>query len=772
MISQDRTIHRLGPGEQSAIMTEPTITTEVIARHGLSAEEYGKIFTILGRAPNLTELGLFSVMWSEHCSYKSSRVFLKKLPTAGPQVVVGPGENAGVVDIGDGLVAVFKMESHNHPSFIEPYQGAATGVGGILRDVFTMGARPIALLDSLRFGGLEKAENQFLFKGVVAGISAYGNCVGVPTVGGEVYFNDIYNKNPLVNVMCVGIAPCDRIFRGRASGEGNPVLYIGAKTGRDGIHGATMASGSFEEGSYSKRPTVQVGDPFTEKLLIECCLELMDKDLLIGIQDMGAAGLTSSSCEMASRGGSGIELEVANVPRRETDMTPYEILLSESQERMLLVAKPGREDDVLEVCKKWDLSAAVVGRVTADEMLRVKDRGVVVAEVPARALADDAPKYQRPAQPPLYQDHLQSLALEHLPEPKDYNVILETLLASPTIAHKGWVFEQYDHMVQTNTIIRPGADAAVVRIKGTRKALALTTDCNSLYCVLNPYTGAASAVVEAARNLSCVGARPLALTDCLNFGNPERPDIMWQFILSIEGIADACKALEIPVVSGNVSFYNETNGLSIYPTPVIGMVGLIDDVERVVTPGFKVEGDTVLLLGETAEDLGGTEYLRAVHHREQGTPPVLNLEREAALQRVVLQAVEQGLVRSAHDCAEGGLAVALAESSLSATNGPLGAEVVLDRHGLRRDSLLFGECQSRIILSVKPANREKLEVWAWQDGVPCWVVGFVRGQRLMISIRDDRGGSARWIDRACDKRDAMWRGALRAALDTGEGGHA
>src|SRR5437016_4070620 len=772
MISQGRTIHRLGPGEQSVTMTEPTITTEVIARHGLSADEYAKVLAIMGRIPTVTELGIFSVMWSEHCSYKSSRAFLKQLPTKAPWVVHGPGENAGVVDIGDGLVAVFKMESHNHPSFIEPYQGAATGVGGILRDVFTMGARPIALLDSLRFGGLDKAENQFLFKGVVAGISAYGNCVGVPTVGGEVYFNDIYNKNPLVNVMCVGIAPCDRIFRGRASGEGNPVLYIGAKTGRDGIHGATMASGSFEEGSDSKRPTVQVGDPFTEKLLIECCLELMDKDLLIGIQDMGAAGLTSSSCEMASRGGSGIELEVANVPRRETDMTPYEILLSESQERMLLVAKPGREDDVLEVCKKWDLSAAVVGRVTADEMLRVKDRGVVVAEVPARALADDAPKYQRPAQPPLYQDHLQSLALEHLPEPKDYNLVLETLLASPTIAHKGWVFEQYDHMVQTNTIVRPGADAAVVRIKGTRKALALTTDCNSLYCVLNPYTGAASAVVEAARNLSCVGARPLALTDCLNFGNPERPDIMWQFLLAVEGIADACKALQIPVVSGNVSFYNETRGLSIYPTPIIGMVGLLDHVERAVSQGFKAEGDVIVMLGETGEDLGGTEYLRVVHHREQGTPPVLNLEREVALHRVVLQAIEQGLVRSAHDCAEGGLAVALVESCLSATNGPLGAEIVLDRHGLRRDSLLFGESQSRIILSVKPANREKIEVLARQDGVPCSVLGFVRGQRLMISIRDDRGGTALWIDRTCDKLDTMWRGALRAALDTGEGGHA
>src|SRR5947208_1949637 len=547
--------------EKTTQFAQPTLTTALVASHGLTPEEYQKILKILGREPAYTELGVFSVMWSEHCSYKSSRHYLKLLPTEGPRVLQGPGENAGVVDIGDGLAVAFKMESHNHPSFIEPYQGAATGVGGILRDVFTMGARPIALLNALRFGPLDRPKNRYLFRGVVSGIAGYGNCVGVPTVGGEVCFNEIYNKNPLVNVFCLGIARRDKIFLGRAAGEGNPVLYIGAKTGRDGIHGATMASDSFEEGEESKRPTVQVGDPFTEKLLIEACLELMDKDLLIGIQDMGAAGLTSSSCEMASRGDSGIELELASVPRRETDMTPYEVLLSESQERMLLVAKPGREDDVLEVCKKWDLSAAVVGRVTADEMLRVKDRGVVVAEVPARALTDDAPKYQRPAQPPLYQDHLQSLALEHLPEPKDYNVVLETLLASPTIPHKGWVFEQYDHMVQTNTIIRPGADAAVVRIKGTRKALALTTDCNSLYCVLNPYTGAASAVAEAARNLSCVGARPLALTDCLNFGNPERPDIMWQFSLSSEGIADACQALEMPVGRGHVRSCHETNGL-------------------------------------------------------------------------------------------------------------------------------------------------------------------------------------------------------------------
>ena len=755
--------------------TSNQVTKDLIAQHGLTEEEYQKIVAVLGREPNLTELGMFSVMWSEHCSYKSSHAFLKKLPTEGPHVVQGPGENAGVVDIGDGLVAVFKMESHNHPSFIEPYQGAATGVGGILRDVFTMGARPIALLDSLRFGPLDNPKNRYLFSGVVSGIAGYGNCMGVPTVGGEVYFNEIYNHNPLVNVFCLGIARKDRIFRGRAAGVGNPVLYIGSKTGRDGIHGATMASDAFDEGSESKRPTVQVGDPFTEKLLLEACLELMEEDLLVGIQDMGAAGLTSSSCEMASRAGTGIELELANVPRREQGMTPYEVLLSESQERMLLVAKPGREGAVLDICKKWDVDAAVIGRVTGDGFLRVKEKGVVVAEVPARALADDAPKYERPAASPPYQDHLQSLPLELIPEPKDCQAVLESLLASPTIAHKGWVFEQYDHMVQTNTMLRPGSDAAVLRIKGTDKALAVTADCNSLYCVLNPYIGAGIAVAEAARNLVCSGARPLALTDCLNFGNPERPDIMWQFILAVEGIADVCKALKIPVVSGNVSFYNETRGLSIYPTPIIGMVGLIENADRAVSQGFKAKGDTVVLLGETGEDLGGTEYLRAVHHREQGTPPMLNLDRETAVQAVTLKAIEQGLVQSAHDCSEGGLAVALAECCLSAPTGPLGAEVTLDAKGLRRDSLLFGESQSRIILSVKSGDLDVLRALASEADVPLSILGFVGGPKLTVSIRDERGRANVWIERPCRNLDIIWRGALRSALESpreAERGHA
>ena len=583
----------------------PLITKDLIAQHNLTGDEYNKIIDILGREPNITELGMFSVMWSEHCSYKSSRVHLKKLPTTGPRVVQGPGENAGAVDIGDGLCVVFKMESHNHPSFIEPYQGAATGVGGILRDIFTMGARPIALLDSLRFGELHSPKNRHLMKGVVSGIAGYGNCMGVPTVGGEIVFNDIYALNPLVNVFCLGIAKKDRIFRGTAAGVGNPVIYFGSKTGRDGIHGATMASDSFDDTSEQKRPTVQVGDPFTEKLLLEACLELMERDLLVGIQDMGAAGLTSSSCEMASRAGNGIELDLTVVPRREPGMTPYEIMLSESQERMLMVAKAGKEDECVAVCRKWDLDVAVVGKVTADGILRVMDQGVVVAEIPAKALADDGPRYERPYQPPAYQDMLTNLNYDLIPDIKDGNGALLALLESPTIASKRWVYEQYDHMVRTNTMVRPGSDSAVVRIKGTNKAVAMTVDCNSRYCLLNPYEGARLAVAEAARNLVCSGAAPIGLTDCLNFGNPERPDIMWQFVMAIEGMKDACERFQIPIVSGNVSFYNETNGLSIYPTPMLGMVGLIEDAERTMTQWFKSEGDDIILLGHTREDLGG-----------------------------------------------------------------------------------------------------------------------------------------------------------------------
>ena len=714
------------------------ITKELIAQHNLTDDEFKKIVEILGREPNLTELGMFSVMWSEHCSYKSSRVHLKKLPTTGPRVIQGPGENAGVVDIGDGLCVVFKMESHNHPSFIEPYQGAATGVGGILRDVFTMGARPIALLDSLRFGGLDTAKNRHIVKGVVAGIAGYGNCMGVPTVGGEVVFNDIYSLNPLVNAFCLGVAQKDKIFLGTAAGVGNPVIYFGSKTGRDGIHGATMASDSFDDQSEKKRPTVQVGDPFQEKLLLEACLELMAGDLLVGIQDMGAAGLTSSSCEMASRAGNGIDLDLTHVPRREPGMTPYELMLSESQERMLMVAKAGKEEECIRICKKWDLDVAVVGKVTGDGILRVFDQGKVVAEIPAKSLADDGPRYERPYSPPGYQDMLTNLNYDALPDVKDANAALLALLESPTIASKRWVYEQYDHMVRTNTMVRPGSDAAVVRIKGTNKAVAMTVDCNSRYCLLNPYEGARLAVVEAARNLACSGAEPIGLTDCLNFGNPERPDIMWQFVMAIEGMKDACEHFKIPIVSGNVSFYNETNGLSIYPTPMLGMVGLIESADKTMTQWFREDGDDIILLGATREDLGGSEYLKVQHSREQGSPPYLNLETEQAVQSCVLQLIRSGLIQSAHDCSDGGLAVALAECCMSGPDQPRGAVVRLTPGRQRVDSMLFGESQSRIVVSAKPAQRQVILEQAQQMGVPATVVGAVGGASLVIYVGDER----------------------------------
>ncbi|MEE8613002.1 MAG: phosphoribosylformylglycinamidine synthase subunit PurL, partial [Nitrospirales bacterium] len=719
------------------------VTKELVVQHGLSDEEYQQIIKHLGREPNLTELGVFAVMWSEHCSYKSSRVHLKRLPTQGERVLQGPGENAGAVDIGDGLAAVFKIESHNHPSFIEPFQGAATGVGGILRDIFTMGARPIAILDSLRFGELDLPKNKYLLKGVVSGISWYGNCIGVPTVGGEISFNDIYSKNPLVNVFCLGIVKKDRLLKGVAQGVGNPVLYIGSKTGRDGIHGATMASDSFDDGSEAKRPNVQVGDPFLEKLLLEACLEFLEKDLLVGIQDMGAAGLTSSSCEMASRAGTGVELELAHVPRREPNMTPYEIMLSESQERMLLVATKGKQDEVIALCRKWGIEAAVVGIVTDDGMLRIKDHGSVVAEIPAKALAEEGPRYERQATPPQYQDMLQSLNVDNLPDVKNPTDVLLSLLGSPSIASKAWVYRQYDHMVGINTVICPGSDAAVVRIKGTNKALALTTDGNSRYCLLNPYVGGNLAVAEAARNLVCSGAQPIGLTDCLNFGNPERPDIMWQFVLTIEGLADACQAFNIPVVSGNVSFYNETNGLSIYPTPIVGMVGLIDPANSVTTQGFKNPGDRIIVLGETKEDLGGTEYLKVVHSREQGSPPWINLETEKALQACVLSLIREGLVQSAHDCSEGGLAVTLAESCLSSSSGqdrPLGVRVQLSQNGLRRDALLFGETPSRVVLSVAPDRVDRVLEVAHEFDVPAAAIGEVGGEELRIHVLGETSG--------------------------------
>ena len=737
---------------------------ELLAQHNLTEDEYKKILEILGREPNITELGMFSVMWSEHCSYKSSRVHLKKLPTTGPRVVQGPGENAGAVDIGDGLCVVFKMESHNHPSFIEPYQGAATGVGGILRDVFTMGARPIALLDSLRFGGLDSAKNRHLMRGVVAGIAGYGNCMGVPTVGGEVRFDDIYSLNPLVNAFCLGVAHKDRIFRGTAEGVGNPVIYFGSKTGRDGIHGATMASDAFDDESELKRPTVQVGDPFQEKLLLEACLELMANDLLVGIQDMGAAGLTSSSCEMASRAGNGIELDLTHVPRREPGMTPYELMLSESQERMLMVAKAGKEDECLSICRKWDLDVAVVGKVTGDGRLRVLDQGQVVAEIPAKALADDGPRYERPYSPPAYQDMLTNLNYDSIPDVKDANAALLTLLSSPTIASKRWVYEQYDHMVRTNTIVRPGSDAAVVRIKGTNKAVAMTVDCNGRYCLLHPYEGARLAVVEAARNLVCSGAEPIGLTDCLNFGNPERPDIMWQFVLAIEGLKDACEHFKIPIVSGNVSFYNETNGLSIYPTPMLGMVGLIDEADRAMTQWFRDEGDAIVLLGKTREDLGGSEYLKVLQHREQGSPPFLSLDIEKALQDFALKVIHEGLVQSAHDCSDGGLAVALAECCVSGPRAAQGAVVKLGLGSLRRDALLFGESQSRIILSTRPTAVESILSRAAEAGVPAAQIGTVGGGRLVIEVEPGKVSDGCRIDLPIRQVSDCWVHAIEEQL--------
>jgi phosphoribosylformylglycinamidine synthase subunit PurL len=745
-------------------MKTNTDVKELLAQHNLTEDEFKKIVEILGREPNITELGMFSVMWSEHCSYKSSRIHLRKLPTTGPRVVQGPGENAGAVDIGDGLCVVFKMESHNHPSYIEPYQGAATGVGGILRDVFTMGARPIALLDSLRFGGLETAKNRHLMRGVVAGIAGYGNCIGVPTVGGEVRFDDIYSLNPLVNAFCLGIAHKDRIFRGTAAGVGNPVIYFGSKTGRDGIHGATMASDAFDDESERKRPTVQVGDPFQEKLLLEACLELMANDLLVGIQDMGAAGLTSSSCEMASRAGNGIELDLTHVPPREPGMTPYELMLSESQERMLMVAKAGKEEECVRICRKWDLDVAVVGKVTGDGMLRVLDQGHVIAEIPAKALADDGPRYERPYSPPAYQDMLTNLNYDSIPDVKDASAALLSLLSSPTIASKRWVYEQYDHMVRTNTIVRPGSDAAVVRIKGTNKAVAMTVDCNGRYCLLHPYEGARLAVVEAARNLVCSGAEPIGLTDCLNFGNPERPDIMWQFVLAIEGLKDACEHFKIPIVSGNVSFYNETNGLSIYPTPMLGMVGLLEDAEQAMTQWFRGDGDAIVLLGKTRDDLGGSEYLKVLQHREQGSPPFLSLETEKAIQDFVLKVIREGLVQSAHDCSDGGLAVALAECCVSGPSAPRGAVVKLRLDSSRRDALLFGESQSRIILSAKPDVVESLMSRATDAGIPAARIGTVGGNRLVIEVERGRLSDGCRVDLPIDQVSDRWAHALEEQL--------
>lgn len=671
---------------------------------GLTDEEFAMVEGILGRTPNYTETGLFSVMWSEHCSYKNSKPVLKRFPTSGERVLQGPGEGAGIVDIGDKQAVVFKIESHNHPSAIEPYQGAATGVGGIIRDVFSMGARPIALLNSLRFGELDASSRvRYLFKEVVAGIAGYGNCIGIPTVGGEIQFDACYEGNPLVNAMCVGIIDHKDIKKGQAHGVGNTVMYVGAKTGRDGIHGATFASEELTEDSDEKRPAVQVGDPFMEKLLIEACLELIQSDALVGIQDMGAAGLTSSSAEMASKAGSGIEMNLDFVPQRETGMTAYEMMLSESQERMLIVVKKGREQEIVDLFSKYGLEAVAIGHVTDDKMLRLLHKGEVVANVPADALAEDAPVYHKPSSEPAYFREFQAMEND-IPQVEDYNETLISLLKQPTIASKEWVYDQYDHMVRTNTVVAPGSDAAVVRIRGTKKALAMTTDCNSRYIYLDPETGGKIAVAEAARNVVASGAKPLAITDCLNFGNPEKPEIFWQFEKSVDGMSEACRKLNAPVIGGNVSLYNETNGTAVYPTPVVGMVGLVKDLEHITTQVFKGDGDLIYLVGETKDEFGGSELQKLTYGRIFGKAPEIDLDIEAKVQKQVLAAIRAGVVASAHDIAEGGLAVALAES-LFGTKG-LGAKVKVEGN---ITSALFSESQSRFIVSVKKEHQEQFE---------------------------------------------------------------
>jgi len=723
---------------------------------GLSDQEYARIQEILGREPNEVELGVFSVMWSEHCSYKNSKNVLRSFPTQGPRVIQGPGENAGVVDIGDGQAVVFKIESHNHPSAIEPYQGAATGVGGIIRDIFTMGARPIALLNSLRFGSLQSKKSRFIFSGVVAGIAGYGNCIGIPTVGGEVYFHPSYEDNCLVNAMCIGIIDQKHIAKGIAAGPGNPVMVVGAKTGRDGIHGATFASEELNESSEDRRPAVQVGDPFMEKLLLEACLELIKTGYVVGMQDMGAAGLTSSSVEMAARADTGIEMDVALVPRRETGMTPYEILLSESQERMLVVPHLGKEQEVQDIFAKWGLEAVVIGKVTDDGYMTFKEDGVVVGRIPAKALTDMCPMYSPEAVEPAYLARAQEYDLSTLPELDDYSQILLSLLGSPTIASKEWVYQQYDYMVGVNTVVGPGSDAAVLRIKGTNKGIAATTDCNSRYVYLDPYRGGQIAVAEAARNLVCSGAEPLAVTDCLNFGNPEKPEIFWQFKEAVAGMADACRELETPVTGGNVSLYNETKGEAVYPTPVVGMVGLIEDLTQVTTIGWKEAGDIIIQLGQTKDELGGSSYLSHIHGLEAGRPPEINMQLEKLVQATTLQLIKEGLVASAHDCAEGGLAIALAECCFA---GGMGAEVTLT-DSMRASSILFSESQSRIIISTPKAKLDIVLNKLNEGQIPYKVLGNAGGEELSMA------GSGWKVRLGLDTLEEKYRRAIPCIMNS------
>ncbi|ABR47141.1 phosphoribosylformylglycinamidine synthase II [Alkaliphilus metalliredigens QYMF] len=726
---------------------------------GLKAKEYEGIVEMLGREPNELELNLYGVMWSEHCSYKHSRSMFKHFPTSGPSVLQGPGENAGIVDIGDGLAIAMKIESHNHPSAIEPYQGAATGVGGIIRDIFAMGARPIALLNSLRFGELEgDARVKYLLEGVVEGIAGYGNCMGIPTVGGEVYFNQSYRGNPLVNAMCVGLIEHDAIHRGTASGVGNSIMYVGAATGRDGIGGASFASATLTEESEEKRAAVQVGDPFMEKLLLEACLELLKTGSIIGIQDLGAAGLVSACCETATRGEGGMEIDVLKVPRRETGMVPVEVMISESQERMLLIVERGREEEVNEIVKKWGLHSVIIGRVTNDDKLRIFEGDKVVGEIPAESLdSSGAPRYEPDYAPPADLAELQKLDIESIPEPRDLSSTLRKLLASPNIASKEWIYRQYDHMVRTNTVIKPGSDAAVLRIRGTKKGIALTTDCNSRYCYLDPREGSKIAVVEAARNIVCSGGKPIAITDGLNFGSPETPEGYWQFRESVLGLSEACREMDTPVISGNVSFYNQTEKGSIHPTPIVGMVGLIEDISKTCTMAFKEAGDIIVLLGQTKAEIGGSEYLASIHGQEKGKIPHLNLSLEKRLQKEVLALIQGDLVQSAHDLSEGGLAVGVAECAIA---GGIGARVEVNTE-LRNDIVLFSESQSRFLMTIKPEHLETVQERLKQSNIPHEQLGTVIGNELQMQINGNVV-----VKESIGELEEIWRGALQCLMES------
>ncbi|MDQ6422541.1 phosphoribosylformylglycinamidine synthase subunit PurL [Paenibacillus sp. LHD-117] len=723
----------------------------IYTQFGVTDHEYELICGFLGRKPNYTEIGVFSVMWSEHCSYKNSKPILRKFPITGPRVLMGPGEGAGIVDIGDNQAVVFKIESHNHPSAVEPYQGAATGVGGIIRDIFSMGARPVALLNSLRFGNLNNDRVKYLFENVVSGIAGYGNCIGIPTVAGEVMFDESYEGNPLVNAMCVGLIDHDKIQRGVAKGVGNPVFYVGPATGRDGIHGATFASVELSEESEEKRTAVQVGDPFMEKLVMEATLELINSGIVLGIQDMGAAGLTCSSAEMASKAGNGLELYLDEVPQRETGMTPYEMMLSESQERMLFVIEPQHEAQAKEIFDRWGIICAKVGKVTDDGRLRLFHQGEEVADMPVKALVDECPVYNKPSSEPASFRESALIDTAAFDEITDLNGALEKVLASPTVASKEWVYNQYDYMVRTATAVRPGSDAAVVLVDGTRKALAMTTDCNGRYVFLDPEMGGRIAVAEAARNIVCSGAEPLAITDNLNFGSPEKPEVFWQLEKSADGMSEACVKLDTPVIGGNVSLYNENAKGAIYPTPVIGMVGLVHDVDHITTQGFKSEGDVIVLIGETKAEFGGSELQYVLNGAPSGRPPVIDLDVEKNVQGAVLGAIQKGLVASAHDLSEGGIAAALAESCIS---GKVGAEVSLVSD-LRPDHLLFSESQSRILLSAKPDNADALTALLSEQGVQYAVIGKVTGSSLTININGKSGISA-----PVQQLEKVWKDAI------------